>query len=177
MFLSNCFKTNRIPFSSIIFELESARVDIPEWKCNFTSFVSWTKKKCVFCRNETIPYCFPYPDIPNYAKYSAVVKSLIYYIIPLMVIACFYVLMAIRLHTSANEMPGEIRGAQGISQAKARKHVARMVLIFVFRKYELWKLVQFFFRFSNRASFNLRFQNPFSLATYYFSNQKLKTLA
>ncbi|ENN71140.1 hypothetical protein YQE_12071, partial [Dendroctonus ponderosae] len=83
-------------------------------------------------RNETIPFCFPYPDIPNYEKYSVVVKSLIYYIIPLMVIACFYVLMAIRLHTSANEMPGEIRGAQGISQAKARKHVARMVLIFVF---------------------------------------------
>ncbi|CAH0563348.1 unnamed protein product [Brassicogethes aeneus] len=65
--------------------------------------------------NKTLVFCSPFPNITNketYAKYSIVAKSLVYYIIPLVVIACFYVLMAIRLHHSANEMPGEIRGTQ-----------------------------------------------------------------
>jgi hypothetical protein len=81
--------------------------------------------------------CYPFPNITNeklYAKYNIALKSLIYYFIPLCIIAGFYVLMAIRLHASANEMPGEVRGAQSVAQAKARRHVARMVLIFVFCK-------------------------------------------
>ncbi|KAG5878601.1 hypothetical protein JTB14_004899 [Gonioctena quinquepunctata] len=85
--------------------------------------------------NETIAYCSPFPNITEvttYAKYEIVLKSLIFYFIPLIIIACFYLLMAIRLHHSANEMPGEIRGSQCVVQAKARRHVARMVLIFVF---------------------------------------------
>lgn len=90
-----------------------------------------------FFRNKTLPYCFPFPDIANYEKYCVVIKSLVYYIIPLIVIAFFYVIMAVRLHTSVIEMPGDIRGLQGIAQAKARKHVARMVLIFVFCKYKI----------------------------------------
>ncbi|CAG9773912.1 unnamed protein product [Ceutorhynchus assimilis] len=79
--------------------------------------------------NTKIPYCFPFPaNIPNYAKYSVIVKSLIYYIIPLIAISFFYILMAIRLQT---KIPGASQ--QGVAaQAKARKHVARMVLIFVF---------------------------------------------
>ncbi|XP_049817471.1 neuropeptide CCHamide-2 receptor [Aethina tumida] len=86
-------------------------------------------------RNKTLVFCSPFPnitDVDSYKKYSIVIKSLVYYIIPLAIIACFYVLMAIRLHHSANEMPGEIRGTQSVAQAKARRHVARMVLIFVF---------------------------------------------
>ncbi|CAH1376252.1 hypothetical protein MTP99_017622 [Tenebrio molitor] len=85
--------------------------------------------------NKTIVICYPFPNITNeklYAKYNIALKSLIYYFIPLCIIAGFYVLMAIRLHASANEMPGEVRGAQSVAQAKARRHVARMVLIFVF---------------------------------------------
>ncbi|VEN36593.1 unnamed protein product [Callosobruchus maculatus] len=65
--------------------------------------------------NKTIAYCSPWPNITNvetYMKYAIVLKSLIYYFIPLGIIAFFYVLMAIRLHQSANEMPGEIRGVQ-----------------------------------------------------------------
>lgn len=70
-------------------------------------------------------------------QYAVIIKSLIYYFIPLTIIAFFYVLMAIRLHHSANEMPGDIRGAQSMAQARARRHVARMVLVFVFREYFL----------------------------------------
>ncbi|XP_076275841.1 neuropeptide CCHamide-2 receptor-like [Rhynchophorus ferrugineus] len=85
--------------------------------------------------NETITYCYPFPNITNaqtYAQYNVVFKSLVYYLIPLTIIAFFYVLMAIRLHNSANDIPDEGRCRQGSAQAKSRKHVARMVLIFVF---------------------------------------------
>ncbi|KAJ3645422.1 hypothetical protein Zmor_023081 [Zophobas morio] len=85
--------------------------------------------------NKTIFVCYPFPNITHvdtYTRYNVALKALIYYIIPLCIIACFYVLMAIRLHASANNMPGEVRGAQSVAQANARRHVARMVLIFVF---------------------------------------------
>lgn len=85
--------------------------------------------------NSTILYCDPYYADPTYIKYNVVAKSLIYYIIPLCVISAFYILMARTLHASANQMPGELQGAQSLSQARARRHVARMVLIFVFCKF------------------------------------------
>lgn len=84
--------------------------------------------------NGTIVFCTPYYDNTTYTQYNVVAKSLIYYIIPLCIISGFYILMAKTLHASANEMPGELQGAQSLSQARARRHVARMVLIFVFRK-------------------------------------------
>lgn len=109
---------------------------------------------CV-CRNKTIFVCYPFPNITHvdtYTRYNVALKALIYYIIPLCIIACFYVLMAIRLHASANNMPGEVRGAQSVAQANARRHVARMVLIFVFRKY-----------------------NNSTLHTFYHSNDKFRS--
>lgn len=42
--------------------------------------------------------------------------------------------MARRLHISAREMPGELAGPQGRAQARARRHVARMVITFVIGK-------------------------------------------
>ncbi|KAL1489190.1 hypothetical protein ABEB36_014123 [Hypothenemus hampei] len=81
--------------------------------------------------NVTIPTCDPYPAYENYAKYAVVIRAVIYYILPLIIIAIFYILMAIHLHASTKEIPGESCRGQGIAQAKARKHVARMVLIFV----------------------------------------------
>lgn len=39
--------------------------------------------------------------------------------------------MARRLHVSARDMPGEIAGPQSRAQARARRHVARMVVTFV----------------------------------------------
>lgn len=87
--------------------------------------------------NSSITICTPFPNATtneNYAKYNVAAKALVYYILPLTIISAFYVLMAKRLHDSANEMPGELQGAQSVAQARARRHVARMVLIFVFCK-------------------------------------------
>lgn len=61
----------------------------------------------------------------------ALAKAIIYYGLPLLVIAFFYTLMAQRLLASTREMPGAFHGGQGEAQAKARKSVACMVLIFV----------------------------------------------
>ncbi|KAB0792972.1 hypothetical protein PPYR_12592 [Photinus pyralis] len=84
--------------------------------------------------NKTIIVCTPFPEAvygPRNAKYMVLGKALVYYILPLCIIACFYVLMAKELHVSAREMPGELQSGQGIAQARARKHVARMVLAFI----------------------------------------------
>lgn len=62
-------------------------------------------------------------------------KAIIYYGLPLLVVTLFYSLMAQRLLASTKEMPGALQGGQGEAQAKARKSVACMVLIFVIGKY------------------------------------------
>jgi len=59
------------------------------------------------------------------------VKSLVYYVIPLITISTYYILMALKLHTSTKKIVTEITGAQGPAQVKSRKHIARMVLIFI----------------------------------------------
>ncbi|XP_023937234.1 neuropeptide CCHamide-2 receptor-like [Bicyclus anynana] len=82
--------------------------------------------------NYTIIYCSPYPETwDNYAKWMTLTKAIVYYALPLLVIAFFYSLMAQRLLASTKEMPGALHGGQGEAQAKARKSVACMVLIFV----------------------------------------------
>ncbi|CAH2208440.1 jg7421, partial [Pararge aegeria aegeria] len=82
--------------------------------------------------NVSIIYCSPYPeDWDNYAKWMTLTKAIVYYALPLLVIAFFYSLMAQRLLASTKEMPGALHGGQGEAQAKARKSVACMVLIFV----------------------------------------------
>ena len=86
---------------------------------------------------KVIEFCTPYPNDTTtefYMKTIAVWKSAIYYVLPLCIIATFYALMALKLHASANAMPGELQG-QSMVQVRARKHVATMVLCFVFRKY------------------------------------------
>ncbi|KAK9702763.1 Zinc carboxypeptidase [Popillia japonica] len=80
--------------------------------------------------------CTPFPNITTtstYVKYNVAGKALIFYVVPLSIIATFYILMAKKLHDSAKEMPGEMQG-QSMAQVKARRHVARMVLCFVFLK-------------------------------------------
>lgn len=98
--------------------------------------------------NVTIVYCTPYPkDWTNYSKGMTIAKALVYYGLPLIVITVFYSLMARRLLASTREMPGALQGGQGEAQAKARKSVACMVLIFVivfficflpYHAFELW---------------------------------------
>ncbi|KAG8230674.1 hypothetical protein J437_LFUL010488 [Ladona fulva] len=61
-------------------------------------------------------------------------KFLTYYVIPLTIIACFYILMAKHLEASTRNMPGEAVtqvGRQQSTQIRARKKVAKMVLAFV----------------------------------------------
>lgn len=86
--------------------------------------------------NLNITVCSPYPAPPykrTFARYSVVAKALIYYIIPLCIITGFYVLMAQRLQASTREVPGELQG-QSQAQTRARRHVAKMVMAFVFCK-------------------------------------------
>ena len=66
-------------------------------------------------------------------RYNVVAKSIAYYFLPLSIIGVLYALMARRLHLSAREMPGELAGPQRV-QARARRHVARMVVTFVIGK-------------------------------------------
>lgn len=78
-------------------------------------------------------------------------KALVYYGLPLLVIAFFYSLMAQRLLASTREMPGALHGGQGEAQAQARKSVACMVLVFVIGKYHQGMIVCFFIMLSNQV--------------------------
>lgn len=105
--------------------------------CALPDAISAAVEHVVLDNNETITVCTPFPEAvygKQNAKYMVLGKALVYYILPLCVIAFFYILMAKRLHASAREMPGELQGGQGVAQARARKHVARMVLAFIIGK-------------------------------------------
>ncbi|KDR14578.1 hypothetical protein L798_11307, partial [Zootermopsis nevadensis] len=81
--------------------------------------------------NKTIKICHPYPEELGkvYVQTMVMVKFLSYYAIPLIIIACFYIMMAHHLILSAKNMPGEMQGLS--SQIRARKKVSKMVLAFV----------------------------------------------
>lgn len=55
--------------------------------------------------------CYPFPEHlgPAYPKLAVLVKFLVYYAVPLAVIACFYVLIARYLVRTTNNMPGELQ--------------------------------------------------------------------
>ncbi|KAK9746802.1 7 transmembrane receptor (rhodopsin family) [Popillia japonica] len=80
----------------------------------------------------TITVCYPFPPrwLNNkYPKVNVMAKFLALYVVPLAVIAIFYMNMANHLIVSTRNVPGEIQGTQ--RQIKARKKVAVTVLIFV----------------------------------------------
>nr|CAD7594197.1 unnamed protein product [Timema genevievae] len=81
---------------------------------------------------QTILFCSPFPPKFGQAYKQMIVlsKFLVYYAIPLSVIACFYVLMARHLEYSTRNMPGELQGQS--TQVLGRRKVAKMVLSFVF---------------------------------------------
>ncbi|ESO83941.1 hypothetical protein LOTGIDRAFT_108343 [Lottia gigantea] len=83
--------------------------------------------------SKTLPICFNYPtDVPDYEKYNVCIKFMIYFAIPLVVIAVFYILMARVLIKSGEMMPCEGRGANNHQrQIAARKKVAKVVMSFV----------------------------------------------
>lgn len=70
----------------------------------------------------------PFPTQP---RWNVIAKAIVYYVLPLLLIGVLYLLVARRLHISARDMPGELAGPQSKAQARARRHVARMVVTFV----------------------------------------------
>ncbi|XP_037799457.1 neuropeptide CCHamide-1 receptor-like [Penaeus monodon] len=70
--------------------------------------------------------CTPFPPYLGdlYPKIHTLVKFIVYYVLPLVLIATFYVLMARHLLVSAQHLPGEAAGQQ--RQVQARRKVAKM---------------------------------------------------
>nr|XP_018898508.1 PREDICTED: neuropeptide CCHamide-1 receptor-like [Bemisia tabaci] len=81
--------------------------------------------------NESVAFCDPFPAVGgvSYGKPLVVFKCLVFYALPLSVIAAYYVKIARHLVNSARNIPGEIQGQH--AQIQARKKVAKIVLIFV----------------------------------------------
>ncbi|XP_042891667.1 neuropeptide CCHamide-1 receptor-like [Penaeus japonicus] len=79
---------------------------------------------------KAISVCYPFPDyLPEwYPQTNIIVKALLYYLLPLVVIATFYLLMARHLLAS-DDVPGESRVFHG--QRRTRRKVAQIVLCFV----------------------------------------------
>ncbi|CAH0564396.1 unnamed protein product [Brassicogethes aeneus] len=75
--------------------------------------------------------CYPYPSWLNnkYPQVMVLAKFCILYLVPLAIIAIFYICMAVYLIISTRNVPGEIQGMQ--RQIRARKKVAITVLVFV----------------------------------------------
>ncbi|XP_058794038.1 neuropeptide CCHamide-1 receptor-like isoform X1 [Phymastichus coffea] len=82
-------------------------------------------------KNVTFLTCYPFPDQfgPNYPKTVVICRFCIFYVVPLSIIAVFYILMARHLMQSTRNIPGEKQGQA--KQVKARKKVAKMVIAFV----------------------------------------------
>ncbi|XP_072377282.1 neuropeptide CCHamide-1 receptor [Diabrotica undecimpunctata] len=75
--------------------------------------------------------CYPFPHWLNntYPQIMVASKFLILYVIPLTIIAIFYLSMAVSLIMSTRNVPGELQGMH--RQIRARKKVAVTVLVFV----------------------------------------------
>jgi len=64
-----------------------------------------------------------------------IIKATIYYFLPLSIIAVLYTLMAQKLHNSAREVQNIVAGSRFKNpQAQNRRHVARMVIVFILGK-------------------------------------------
>ncbi|KAJ8687387.1 hypothetical protein QAD02_023181, partial [Eretmocerus hayati] len=62
--------------------------------------------------NVTFLTCYPFPEEfgPTYPKLIVILRFCIFYIVPLFIIAVFYILMAIHLLRSTKNIPGEMQG-------------------------------------------------------------------
>ncbi|EDW72016.1 uncharacterized protein Dwil_GK10663 [Drosophila willistoni] len=98
--------------------------------CGIPDLIGSNLKPVGISLEKSILICYPYPDDwgANYAKTMVLLKFLVYYAIPLVIIAAFYVLIALHLMYSAS-VPGEMQGA--VRQVRARRKVAVTVLAFV----------------------------------------------
>ena len=84
--------------------------------------------------SETFASCYPFPEYlgPYYPRINVLVKFLVYYSIPLFIIANCYIMMAI--HLLRQDIPGECLSQQRnhLKHTASRRKVAKMVLAFVF---------------------------------------------
>ncbi|KAG0729582.1 Neuropeptide CCHamide-1 receptor [Chionoecetes opilio] len=75
-----------------------------------------------------VTVCYPFPDTYDwYTKANVLTKALVYYFLPLLVIAAFYILMARHLLTP--EVVGDAQVFQ--RQIRTRRKVAKVVLCFI----------------------------------------------
>ncbi|XP_071647120.1 neuromedin-B receptor-like [Temnothorax longispinosus] len=84
--------------------------------------------------NHSILICNPFPEEfgDAYEKGMVLFKFLTYYVIPLCVIAGFYLGMAWHLALSTKNIPGELpSGNLHVEQIKARRRVGKMVVCFI----------------------------------------------
>lgn len=83
--------------------------------------------------SELLTSCFPFPDYLgiHYPRSNVLIKFLLYYCIPLLIIGSYYILMA--RHLVKQDIPGECLPQQRNHQRQAasRRKVAKMVLAFV----------------------------------------------
>ncbi|KAK6629560.1 hypothetical protein RUM43_003377 [Polyplax serrata] len=86
-------------------------------------------KEIQITKERSIQVCYPFPDELGawYPKTVVMTRFIVYYALPLFIIAFFYILMARHLVLSTHNLPGESG-----RQARARKKVAKMVSAFVF---------------------------------------------
>lgn len=93
------------------------------------ALTSGVKEYSVGHKNITVCILFP-QDLPEwYSKVYVVIKFLLSYLLPLLVIAIFYLLMAMHL-LSAEDVPRESHVFH--RQLRTRRKVAKIVLTFVF---------------------------------------------
>lgn len=93
------------------------------------ALTSGVKEYSIGHKNITVCILFPH-DLPEwYSKVYVVTKFLLSYMLPLLVIAIFYLLMAMHL-LSAEDVPRESHVFH--RQLRTRRKVAKIVLIFVF---------------------------------------------
>ncbi|XP_018054285.1 PREDICTED: neuropeptide CCHamide-1 receptor-like [Atta colombica] len=83
--------------------------------------------------NRSILICNPFPEEFGeiYRKSMVMFKFLAYYLIPLCVIAIFYLSMTWHLTLSTRNMPCELPDSDLHEQIKARKRVGKMVVCFI----------------------------------------------
>ncbi|XP_055921058.1 neuropeptide CCHamide-1 receptor-like [Eupeodes corollae] len=98
--------------------------------CGLPALISTSVKRVNINSNKSFSLCYPFPDEwgPGYAKLMVLLRFLVYYAVPLIIIGIFYVLIARHLVYTAS-VPGEMQGA--VRQVRARKKVAVTVLAFV----------------------------------------------
>ncbi|KAI8124999.1 Neuropeptide CCHamide-1 receptor [Lucilia cuprina] len=98
--------------------------------CGLPALIGTYVKKVQINSSKSFSLCYPFPEEwgLEYAKIMVLLRFLVYYAIPLVIIGVFYALIARHLMYAAN-VPGEMHGA--VRQVRARRKVALTVLAFV----------------------------------------------